>query len=185
MLRLLTIGMLITLAAAAGFYVARFVQYPNYAEFGVIFPDPAKDYAKEFSIDRGWGCITVTVANAYENRIAAAGAPEKPSGFATSGLTDGNVPPEKFALRMSNDKRGIFLLSADQLNVGVTDAGEPIPITYNARDGSYIVANKAEGTDVTTVILDLRTLKGVISYTGQGMLGMKGHSNLIACKGAL
>jgi hypothetical protein len=77
------------------------------------------------------------------------------------------------------------LLSAEQLNAGITDAGPPIPITYDARDGSYIVANKADGLDVTTVILDLRTLKGVVSYTGQGMIGMKGRSSLIACKGAL
>jgi hypothetical protein len=185
MLRWLMTGILMSLAALAGFYVPRFVQYPAYAEFAAIFPDPAKDYAKEFSLDRGWGCSAVAIANAYENRLAAAGAPERPSGFAISGLTEGNQPAEKFAIKMSDDKKGILLLSADQLNVGITNADEPIPITYDASDGSYVVANKAEGIDVTTIILDLRTLKGVISYTGQGMLGMKGRSSLIACKGAL
>ncbi len=86
---------------------------------------------------------------------------------------------------MSDDKKGIFLLSANQLNVGITDAGEPIPIIYAASDGSYIVANRAKGLDATSVILDRRTLKGVISYTGQGATGIQGVSTLIACKGAL
>jgi hypothetical protein len=184
MLRVLTIGILMTLAAVAGFYVPRIIQYPSQAEFGAMFPDPTPDYAKEFSIDRGWGCVTATVAKAFENRLVDTGS-EKPSGFAMSGLTEENLPPEKFAIRLSGDRKGIFLLSAEQLNVGVTDAGAPIPITYYADDGSYIVANKADGLDVTTVILNLKTLKGVVSYTGQGMIGMKGRSSLIACKGAL
>jgi hypothetical protein len=35
MLRVLTIGVLMILAAAAGFYVPRFIGDPNYAELGV------------------------------------------------------------------------------------------------------------------------------------------------------
>jgi hypothetical protein len=184
MLRVLTIGILMALAAVAGFYIPRIIQYPSQAEFGTMFPDSTPAYAKEFSIDRGWGCVAATVANAFEDRLSTVDK-ENPSGFAMAGLTEGNLPPEKFAIRLSDDRKGILLLSAEQLNAGITDAGPPIPITYDARDGSYIVANKADGLDVTTVILDLRTLKGVVSYTGQGMIGMKGRSSLIASKGAL
>ncbi len=64
----------------------------------------------------------------------------------------------------------------------MTDAGKPIPITYKGSSGDYIVANRADGIDVTTIIVDLRTLKGVISYTGQGPIGMKGRSVLVSCK---
>jgi hypothetical protein len=63
-----------TLAAAAGFYGQHFMSDPNYAEFGVIFPDPDPKFAAEFTLDRGWGCTAITVANALEDRIAGAWA---------------------------------------------------------------------------------------------------------------
>ncbi|MDQ6702277.1 MAG: hypothetical protein M3Z96_03780 [Pseudomonadota bacterium] len=112
MLRVLTIGMLMTLAAAAGFYGQRFMS--DNAEFGVIFPDPDPKFAAEFTLDRGWGCTGITVANAFEDRIA--GAVGKPSGFAVSGFKEAGVPADKYSLSMTPDGKGIFILSAFQLS---------------------------------------------------------------------
>ena len=62
---------------------------------------------------------------------------------------------------------------------GVTDAGDPIPITVWAQ--GFIVANRARGLDIVSLVLDTKTLKAVVSYTGQGTLGIKGRSLLLAC----
>jgi hypothetical protein len=126
-----------------------------------------------------------------ENHLAAANRlfkqtePALPSVIATAGFTRENARPQRFAIRMSDDKKGIFLLSASQLDSGITDAGEPIPIIYADSGGACIVANRAKGLQTASVILDPTTLKGVISYTGLGSEGIEGVSTLISCKGVL
>jgi hypothetical protein len=54
----------------------------------------------------------------------------KPSGVAASGFKEARVPADKYALSMTPDGKGIFILSAFQLSAGMTDARKPIPITY-------------------------------------------------------
>jgi len=104
----------------------------------------------------------------------------KPSGLALSGFKEPGARADKYALSMTADGKFIFLLATFEVEQGATDAGDPIPISY--KDGNYIVANRAKGLDVISIILDVRTLKAVISYTGQGMLGIKGRSILASCK---
>jgi hypothetical protein len=62
---------------------------------------------------------------------------------------------------------------------GATDAGEAIPITLWTK--SYIVASRANGLDVHTLIIDAATLKAVWSYIGRSILGIKGSALLLAC----
>jgi hypothetical protein len=77
------------------------------------------------------------------------------------------------------DGKGIFMLPASAVRAGATDAGDPIPITSASK--AYIVASRANGLDVHTLILDVRTLKAVWTYTGQGMSGIKGFATVLAC----
>jgi hypothetical protein len=177
MSRVLTIGMLMTLAAAAGFYGPRFMSDSSYAEFRTNFPDPDPQFAAEFTIDRGWGCTGITTARAYEDRFA-----KTPAGVAESGLTEGGFPITKYALSLTQDRKGILILSEFQLHNDVTAAGEPIPITYADSGGKYIVANRVDGSDITSIILDLTTLKGIISFTSMLEWGLKGRSILVSCK---
>ena len=105
---------------------------------------------------------------AYENRL------DGPTANARAG-----AGTEHVAIRMSPDGKGIFMLPASAVRAGASDAGDPIPITSASK--TYIVASRANGLDVHTLILDVRTLKAVWTYTGQGMLGIKGFATLLAC----
>lgn len=168
MLRKLTIGMLMTVAAAAGFYVPRFMQYPSQADFKFSFPDTTPTLVRTVAPNVDYGCNVITEAVAYENRL------DGPTANARSG-TGAN----KIALKIANDGKGIFLLNSYDVGIGATDAGDPIPITLKIKD--YIVASSANGLEVKTLILNEKTLKAVFSFTGQGMLGIKGYSLLLAC----
>jgi hypothetical protein len=69
------------------------------------------------------------------------------------------VGTDKVALKIASDGKGIFALTAFQMSAGATDAGDPIPITLTTKD--YIVASRADGLDVTSLILGVKTLKAV------------------------
>jgi hypothetical protein len=54
---------------------------------------------------------------------------------------------------------------------GVT---EPIPLAVHSKTTSYIVAAGQQILGETAVILDVKSWKAIVSFTGQGMLGIKG-----------
>ena len=85
---------------------------------------------------------------------------------------------EKVALTLSSDGKTLSVLYAYDLANGVT---EPIPLVVHSRTSSYIVAAGEQTLGETAVILDVRSGKAVISFTGQGMLGIKGSSLLMQC----
>jgi hypothetical protein len=169
----LTIGMLMALAAAGGFYVNRLMQRGE-GDLELSFPDRDPKIVTVVAPNQDYGCNAITEAEAFENHIHTDGAGAAPTANARSG-----VGTDKVALKFTNDGKGIFLLSAFDVGQGATDAGDPIPITVSTQN--YIVATRARGLDVVSLILDVKTLKAIVSYTGQGMLGIKGRSLLLAC----
>jgi hypothetical protein len=56
---------------------------------------------------------------------------------------------------------------------------EEFKITYNST--SYMQAEEQVSLGVALLIFDVRTMKMVWSFNGQGMLGMKGESVLFQC----
>ena len=167
MLRGVTICILVALAGAA-LYITKSTWAGGPGEYTLKFPDRDPKYVNPVAPSEEYACDPITEAVAYENRL------DGPTANARAG-----AGTEHVAIRMSPDGKGIFMLLASAVRAGATDAGDPIPITSASK--AYIVASRANGLDVHTLILDVRTLKAVWTYTGQGMLGIKGFAAVLAC----
>jgi ribosomal protein L7Ae-like RNA K-turn-binding protein len=85
---------------------------------------------------------------------------------------------EKLALKLSGDGKTLSVLYAYDVGIGVT---EPIPLAVHSKTTSYVVAAGQQILGETAVILDVKSWKAVVSFTGQGMLGIKGSSYLVQC----
>ena len=72
-----------------------------------------------------------------------------------------------------------MLMRATDVSVGVTDP-EEFKITLN--NSSYMMAEERLTLGVALIIFDVRTMKMVWSFNGQGMLGIKGESVLFQCR---
>ena len=167
MLRGVTICILVALAGAA-LYITKSTWAGGPGEYTLKFPDRDPKYVNPVAPSEEYACDPITEAVAYENRL------DGPTANARAG-----AGTEHVAIRMSPDGKGIFMLPASAVRAGATDAGDPIPITSASK--TYLVASRANGLDVHTLILDVRTLKAVWTYTGQGMWGIKGFATVLAC----
>jgi hypothetical protein len=173
--QVITIGALMVLSAAGGFYFNRLVHDPGKADLELDFPDIDSQFIEAVAPNKEYGCSAITEAEASENRIHTGGAGLAPTANALSGTAT-----DKVALRIAADGKGLFLLFAFDVAHGATDAGEPLPILQQTKN--YVVASRPDVLGVTSVILDAKTLKAVVSFTGQGMLGIKGRSLLLQCR---
>lgn len=161
MRRLLTI-LLIATAAVAGFFSREFTSSKT---FDAKMPFPDLGYSPStFDL----GCAVATEGSAFEDRL------EGPTANAHAG-----PGTEKLALRLSGDGKTLSVLYAYDIGNGVT---EPIPLTVHSKTTSYIVAAGQQTLGETAVILDVKSWKAIVSFTGQGMLGIKGSSYLVQCK---
>jgi hypothetical protein len=70
------------------------------------------------------------------------------------------------------------LMRATDVSVGVAQP-EEFKITLN--NASYMQAEEQLTLGVALLIFDVRTMKMVWPFNGQGMLGMKGESVLFQC----
>jgi hypothetical protein len=113
------------------------------------------------------GCTAVTEGSVFENRLDGPTA----NAHAAPGT-------EKLALTLSDDRKTLSLLYANDVGVGAT---EPIPLEVHSITSSSIMAAGRQLGGETAVILDLKTWKAVVSFTGQGMFGIKGSSFLVQC----
>jgi hypothetical protein len=172
--RVLTVGTLMALSAAAGFYFNHLAHDPSEPELELNFPDYNPQLVNPVTPGQEYGCDATTEAEAAENRIHTNGAGLAPTANARSGTAT-----DKVALRIAEDGKGVYALFAFDVAHGATDAGDPIPIIEQTSD--YLVASRRDNLGVTSLILDVKTLKAVVSFTGQGMLGTKGRSLLLQC----
>jgi hypothetical protein len=159
-MRALVFVLLILAAAAAGYIGHGAVSTPD-----IKLQFPELGYSPStFDL----GCSVVTEGSAYENRL------DGPSANAHAGLGS-----EKLALKLSDDRKTLSVLYAYDVGHGAT---EPIPLAVHSKTSSYIVAAGQQTLGETAVILDVKTWKAVVSFTGQGMLGIKGSSYLVQCR---
>jgi hypothetical protein len=112
------------------------------------------------------GCDVITEGTAYEDR------------FDVSANARAAATKEKVALKISSDRKVMSLLYAYDVGNGAT---EPIQLRIFSDSPSYVIASAPQMVGQTSVILDVKTWKAVVNYTGQGMLGIKGSSYLVQC----
>jgi len=70
MLKPLTVGILLILAAAAGFYIPRLMQYPSQSEFSVNLADPDPKWLEPLTANAAFACDAAIEAMAFENSLA-------------------------------------------------------------------------------------------------------------------
>ena len=169
MVRALAIVVIAAVAgAAAGFFIPRLLQLPSRIDFKYKFPDLGT-VAKPIAPGLTYACTAITQAEVYENREA------EPTANVGSGKGGDEV-----LLKISDDRKGILVSFPFAATADASDTSEPLPIVNES--ASYVVASKASGTDIVTVFLDVSTLKAIYTYTGQGMVGIRGRSLLLACR---
>jgi hypothetical protein len=124
--------------------------------------------------DRGYspstfslGCDVITEGTAFENRL------DGPTANVRGGLGK-----DKVALNLSQDGQTLSVLYAYDVGHGGT---VPIKLDVHSKSDAYIMAEGQQLLGETAVILDVKTGKAVISFTGQGMVGIKGSSYLMQC----
>jgi hypothetical protein len=181
MSRVLTIGMLMILAAVAGFYARDYRRYNEMDERHFAFPHRIEDTIKPPKPNQ-------------ELAIAYSSASENVFGDHNSWayLWNGKEPPrdaevysgpasDNFALRMSANGKGIFILSDEDVRLGVSDPGDPIPIVSNY--GQYLRASDTRDTTrIKTLVMDTKTLRAIWSFTGLSASGIEGNSIVLQCR---
>jgi hypothetical protein len=158
--RLIAIFLLMSFSAAAGYFIPALLKSSNQSDVELAFPDHT------FRASSNLGCKVVTEGRAFEDRLG-----HTANAHAGTGT-------EKLALILSTDRKTLSVLYAYDVGIGAT---EPIPLDVHSNTSSYIVAAGQQTLGETAVILDWKTLKAVVSFTGQGMIGIKGSSYLVQC----
>jgi hypothetical protein len=97
----------------------------------------------------------------------------KPQPVATAKSKPGT---KTFAFKIGDDS--IYVLGASDVAYGITNA-QQIPIVSKTSD--TIIANSANDNGVTTIILDTKTLKAIMSNTWRGA-GVGAFSFLLQCQ---
>jgi ribosomal protein L7Ae-like RNA K-turn-binding protein len=156
------VTILIIAAAAAAGYFSRELAASKTFDLSLPFPDLGYS-PSTFDL----GCNVITEGSAFEDRLKATANSHAGSGT------------EKLALKLSDDGKTLSVLYAYDVGIGVT---EPIPLAVHSKTTSYIVAAGQQTLGETAVILDVKSWKAVVSFTGQGMLGIKGSSYLVQCR---
>jgi hypothetical protein len=150
---LLTIGVIVmAFGAAGGFFVNRLMQRGE-GDLELRFPDRNPKVVPAVAPNQDFGCNAITEAEAFESHMHMNGAGVAPTANARSG-----AGTDKVALKITNDGKGVLLLSALDVGHGATDAGDPIPITVWTQ--SFIVANRARGLERREPDLGRENFKG-------------------------
>lgn len=161
--------LLMLLAAAAGFFVHQYYwQQDTYLK--ISFPDIDSGLVNPIQPGQQYGCRTVAEALAWENRLGVDTGP-----VATA---ESKPSTEVFAFKIGDDGKSISVLGASEVAYGISDAQETPIVSLT---GNTIVATRTKPLGVTSIILDTKTLKAILSNTSRG-LGVGAHSFLLQCQ---
>ena len=153
--------------AALGHFGPGLVRATDQTEFAFPAPDPDPKYVTPPRPGQSYACDPLAGGNVTENRLAH---------NATVWVSQSS--PSKVAVRISDDGQRLLLARAMDVSVGITDP-EEFKITSNS--SSYMMAEERLTLGVALIIIDVRTMKMVWSFNGQGMLGIKGETVLFQC----
>ena len=135
-------------------------------EFSYSEPDP---YPKDVTPPRPgktYACNPLASANVFDDR------------YKKKARVLVNDMPSNVAKRITKNEKRLLLARASDVSAGNTD---PEEFTITVRDSSYMMAEERLTLGVALLIFDVRTMKMVWSFNGQGMLGMKGETVLFQC----
>lgn len=155
----------LTIGAALGHFGPGMVRAAM-TEFEYPAPDLDPRYVTRPRPGQSYACDPLADSNVFDNR------------FTHKATVWVNQPASKVAIRVSEDGKQLLLMRATSVSVGIADP-EEFKITTN---GSYLMAEERLLLGVALIIFDVRTMKMVWSFNGQGMLGMKGESVLFQCR---
>ena len=153
--------------AALGHFGPGLVRGAGETEFRFPAPDPDPKYVKPPRPSQSYACDPLAGGNVTEDRL---------SHNAIVWVSQSSA--SKVAVRVSDDGKQLLLMRAMDVSVGVTDA-EQFKITSSS--SNYLMAEERLLLGVALIVVDVRTMKMVWSFNGQGMLGIKGESVLFQC----
>jgi hypothetical protein len=153
--------------AALGYFGPGLVRGADETEFRFPAPDPDPKYVKPPRPGQSYACDPLAGGNVTEERVTH-----------NAIVWVSQSSASKVAVRVSDDGKQLLLMRAMDVSVGVTDA-EEFKITSSS--SNYLMAEERLLLGVALIIVDVRTMKMVWSFNGQGMLGIKGESVLFQC----
>ena len=156
----------LAVGAALGHFGPKLVR-ASMTEFEFPAPDPDPKYVKPPRPGQSYGCDPLADSNVIDNR------------FTHKATVWANQSPSKVAVRVSDNGKQLLLMRATDVSHGGTEP-EEFKITLNSNN--YMMAEERLTLGVALIIFDVRTMKMVWSFNGQGMLGMKGESVLFQCR---
>jgi hypothetical protein len=162
---IICVALAVTIAALSYSWPA-LVRASGQTEFEFPAPDPDPKYVKPPVPGQSYGCDPLAYGNVFDNRFT-----HKATIWAIQSAS-------KVAVRINDDGKQLLLMKAMDVGAGIVDP-EEFKITYNS--SSYMMAEERLTLGVALIIFDVRTMKMVWSFNGQGMLGIKGESVLFQC----
>jgi hypothetical protein len=162
---LITIVALIV-GAAVGYIGPSMVFASEQTESTFPAPDPDPKFVKPLRPGQSFGCDPLADANVFDDR------------FHHKATIWTSQSASKVAIQVSPDGKRLSLMRATDVAVGVT---QPEEFTITLNGSSYMTAEEHLMLGVASIIFDVKTMKMVWSFNGQGMLGMKGETVLFQC----
>jgi hypothetical protein len=157
----------VSIAVASGFCIGKFVQLRSQAHIEFALPGVEQRYTVPIAPGVAYSCRSVTEVATFVNR------------FNMTANADSGAGTGKLALKIASDGKGIFRLTDTAVGLGVTDAGEAVPIVHSSSD--YIVAVKIDVFGAETLIMDTKTRNVVWSRTNS-IFGINGYSAVLSCR---
>ena len=155
------------IGAGLGYFGPSLVIAPSdQAEATFPAPDPDPKFVKLPRPGASFGCKPLARANVSDDRL-------KHRATIWTGQSASDV-----AIQISDDGKRLLLMKAMDVSVG---AVQPEEFTITSNGSSYLTAEEQLTLGVASMIFDVRTMKMVWSFNGQGMLGMKGETVLFQC----
>lgn len=154
--------------AALGYFGPSLVRAAtDKTEYTFSAPDPDPKYVNPPRPGQSYGCDPLASANVFDDR------------FTKKATIWARYEASNVAIRVSDDGKRLLLMRATDVSHGTTDP-EEFKIT-SLNGSSYLMAREELLLGVALIIFDVRTMKMVWSFSGQGMLGMKGETVLFQC----
>jgi hypothetical protein len=155
------------IGAALAHFGPELVRADDQTEFGFPAPDPDPNYVKPPRPNQSYACDPLARGNVFDERVSH------------KAIIWASQSASKLAFRISEDGKQLLLMRAMDVSAGNTDP-EEFKITSNSP--YYLMAEERFILGVALIIFDVRTMKMVWSFNGQGMLGMKGETVLFQCR---
>jgi hypothetical protein len=167
--RVLFFILTLVVGAALGHFGPQFVVAASDkpTELASPAPDPNSQYVKAPKPGESFGCAPLESANVFDDRLKH------------NATVWTNYKASNLAIQVSGDGKKLLLARATDVSNG---AAQPEEFKITTNGAYYLMATEDLTLGTAHIIFDVRTMKMVWSFTGQGMLGMKGETVLLQCR---